>query len=266
MPTGATTQTTAPLRVDAPPAFPSVTVVIPTYREAENIGPLLERLEAVRAERGLDLDVLFMDDRSGDGSVEAVERAGKPWARFIERDGQRGLSKAVLDGIGRAAGDVIVVMDADLSHPPEKIPELLEALRGADMAIGSRFVPGGANEENWGARRAFCSFVATGLASPLVRVRDPMSGFFAIRRERLGDTGDLDPIGYKIALEIMVRRRLRNIAEVPIRFADRQRGASKLTLREEARRLRHLGRLYRFRLGLGRRPSGGAGQSGRSAS
>ena len=257
MPKGVTINAPNPVHVEAPPAFPSVTVVIPTYHEAENIEPLLERLGAVRAEQGLDLDVLFMDDRSRDGSAEAVERAGKPWARFIEREGQRGLSKAVLEGIGRATGDVVVVMDADLSHPPEKIPDLVRALDGAEMAIGSRFVPGGANDENWGARRAFCSFVATGIASPLVRVRDPMSGFFAIRRASVGDTGELNPIGYKIGLEIMVRRRLRSLVEVPIRFADRQRGASKLTLREEARRLRHLGRLYLFRLGLVRSGSGG---------
>jgi dolichol-phosphate mannosyltransferase len=122
----------------------SVTVIVPTYREAENLPHLLQRLAAVREAHGLDLDVLIMDDNSQDGSEEAVAASGYPWARLVVRTENRGLSPAVIDGLRLADQEVALVMDADLSHPPEKIPELLAALEnGAEFVIGSRYVAGG---------------------------------------------------------------------------------------------------------------------------
>ena len=228
--------------------WPTLTVVVPTYREAENLPLLLERLAGVRAEHGLEMDVLIMDDNSRDGSEEAVAEAGHEWARLVVRTGQRGLSPAVLDGLKMARGEVVVVMDADLSHPPERIPDMLRALEsGKEFVMGSRYVPGGTTDAGWGVYRWLNSKIATLMARPLTRVKDPMSGFFAMRRADLERAAYLNPVGYKIALELIVKCRLRDVGEVPIHFADRQLGESKLNLKEQLRYLQHLRRLYLFR-------------------
>ncbi len=222
-----------------------VSIIVPTFREVANIPPLLERIDAVRRQWGLDAEVLFLDDRSDDGSVEAVARAGFDWARIIVRDGPRGLSPAVVDGLRLARSPVIVVMDADLSHPPEKIPDLILALQsGQQFAIGSRYVPGGSTDDRWGFFRWLNSRVATLLARPLTTARDPMSGFFALRKSDLGLARELNPVGYKIALELIVKCNLENVGEVPIHFADRVHGESKLTLKQQLLYLKHLRRLY----------------------
>lgn len=222
-----------------------VSIIVPTFREAANIPTLLERIDAVRRQWGLDAEVLFLDDRSDDGSVEAVARAGFDWARIIVRDGPRGLSPAVVDGLRLARSPVIVVMDADLSHPPEKIPDLILALQsGQQFAIGSRYVPGGSTDDRWGFFRWLNSRVATLLARPLTTARDPMSGFFALRKSDLDLARELNPVGYKIALELIVKCNLENVGEVPIHFADRVHGESKLTLKQQLLYLKHLRRLY----------------------
>ena len=156
-----------------------ISVVVPTYQELENLSHLVERLDQLRAEHDLTIELLFMDDQSGDGSKEWVDQCGHGWVRLIERKGPRGLSPAVLDGIELAQYPVIVVMDADLSHPPEKIPDMLLALQaGQQLVIGSRYVTGGSTDDDWGFFRWFNSFVATLLAKPLTRVSDPMAGHF----------------------------------------------------------------------------------------
>src|SRR5205814_2934642 len=135
---------------------------------------------------------------------------------------------AVLHGARLAQHPVIIVMDADLSHPPEAIPALLAALGSSDFAVGSRYVPGGSTDDRWSLGRAINSRLATCLARPLTRVRDPLSGFFALRRSTLDAAGPLNPLGYKIGLELLVKCPCRAIAEVPIHFASRARGRSKL--------------------------------------
>lgn len=222
-----------------------VDVIVPTFREVENVAPLIERLRRVREASGLGLFLTFVDDDSGDGIKDAVRASGVDWARVIVRRGKRGLSTAVVHGIEQTANELIVVMDADLSHPPERIPDLLDALAGgADMAFGSRYVAGGSTGEEWGLFRWLNSRVATLLARPFTRIRDPMSGFFALRRATYEAAEDLNPVGYKIGLELLVKCACRNVAEVPIRFADRVHGESKLTFAEQLRYLRHLRRLY----------------------
>jgi dolichol-phosphate mannosyltransferase len=227
-----------------------VDIIVPTYQEAQNIPRLLERLSAVRSSSGLDLRVLLMDDDSRDGSDELVSSLALPWAKLVTRKVDRGLSAAVLDGITHAGCDLVVVMDADLSHPPEKIPELIAALdTGADIAVGSRFAEGGSTADDWGPFRWFNSRVATILAMPLTTIHDPMSGFFAVRRQTLAAARDLNPVGYKILLEIIVKCRCREVVEIPIHFANRHFGTSKLSLREQLKYFRHLRRLYTHRYG-----------------
>ena len=223
-----------------------VAIVVPTLREAANLRPLAERVAGALAGRVTAWELLFVDDDSGDGSdAAAAELAGRLPVRMEVRCGARpDLSCAVLDGIARSRFDTIVVMDADLSHPPERIPDLLAALDAdCDMAVGSRYVPGASTAGDWGLARAVNSRVATLLAAPLARCADPMAGFFAVDRRALPDLARLRPVGFKIGLELMVRGRLR-VREVPIAFVDRRRGQSKLRWRQQFDYLRHLGRLY----------------------
>ncbi len=234
-----------------PDAAPLVSVVVPTFREAANLRPLTERLFAATRSAGLEAELIFADDDSRDGSVEVVEALSADYpVRILVRAGPRGLAPAVLDGFGLAGGQVLVVMDADLQHPPEKVPDLVECITSgrADFAIGSRFA-GGRVDRDWPWARRINSKVASLLARPLTRVRDPMSGFFALHRDTWRQAAPLDPVGYKIGLELLVKARCRRVVEVPITFAARHAGQSKLGLREQLRYLRHLLRLYRFRLG-----------------
>jgi len=228
----------------------TVTVVVPTLREAENIPDLVRRLDSVRKTSGLNLELLLMDDNSRDGSVELVESLRLNWIRIVVRMASPGLSLAVLDGLRQAQGGVLVVMDADLSHPPEKIPEMVRALaEGADIVVGSRFAQGGTTDDTWGFFRWLNSRVAIVLAMPLTSLKDPMSGFFAIRRATFLAGRDFNPLGYKIGLELIIKCRCRQVVEIPIHFSNRYRGRSKLSLSEQIRYLRHIRRLYAYRLG-----------------
>jgi len=225
-----------------------ISVVVPTYREAENIPHVIERLDRLRKEQGINLELLFVDDNSQDGSVEAVRACGHDWVRIIVRTGNRGLSPAVVDGFRAAKNPVLVCMDGDLSHPPEQIPNLILGLEtGQQMMLGSRYVSGGSTDDNWGLFRWLNSRIATLLARPLTHVRDPMSGFFAIRRSTFLNARNLNPVGYKIALELIAKCGINNVGEIPIRFTDRVRGHSKLTFKEQLKYLQHLRRLYMYK-------------------
>ncbi len=233
----------------------AVSVVVPTLREAANIRPLAHRIEAALNAARVDWELLLIDDDSADGSEAIAQSLAEhlPVRMEVRRGATPDLSQAVLHGFRLARFDQLVVMDADLSHAPERIPALLASLDGCcDMVVGSRHAPGGRFDRGWGLYRVLNSWLATLLARPLARCSDPMSGFFAVRRSALPDLATLRPVGFKIGLELMVRGRLR-LAEVPIVFADRGRGASKLNWRQQLNYLRHLGRLYLFRFGAATR-------------
>jgi dolichol-phosphate mannosyltransferase len=142
-------------------------------------------------------------------------------------------------------------MDADLSHPPESVPAVIAPIAEgrADFCIGSRYTAGGKTKEDWGFLRQINSQVATLLARPLTAAKDPMAGFFCLTRDvlRRAEDAGLNPIGYKIGLEILIKARCRRVAEVPIEFSDRLHGKSKLTLKQQIEYLRHLWRLYLFK-------------------
>ncbi len=238
---------------DATPPAPPLTIVVPTYNERDNLPRLVERLFAAVSPAATEL--LVVDDNSPDGTaaVAAALAAQQP-IRCLVRTGERGLATAVLAGLAAARGEIVVVMDADLSHPPERIPALVAALADPDvpMAVGSRFVAGAHIDGRWPWTRRLNSRVARLLARPLTPVRDMLSGFFAVRRAALR-LAELRPVGYKIALELIVRHGWTRIAEVPITFTDRTAGRTKLNLAEQVRYLRHLARLYAFVLRGGRR-------------
>lgn len=224
------------------PSRPKISVIVPTFNEAENLPFLIERLDSVRRDSGMDLELLIMDDDSRDGTVELVAGLDHKWICLVTRTGDRGLGKAVCDGLRRARGDVMVVMDADLSHPPESIPALVTPLtNGYDFAIGSRYVMGGSTPDDWGFFRRLNSRAATLLAMPFTNAKDPMSGFFALRRSTYENAADrLNPIGYKIGLELIVKCDCKSVKEVPIHFSDRKFGESKLSLAEQVRYIKHI--------------------------
>ena len=228
-----------------------VTIVVPTYKEAENLPLLIERVGRVREAHGLDIDMLIMDDDSRDGSVEVVAARPEKWVELIVRTTDRGLSPAVLDGLRRARGDVLVCMDADLSHPPEALPSMLRKLdEGADFVIGSRYVSGGSTSDDWGFLRWLNSRMATLLARPFTAAQDPMAGYFALRRSTFESGREFNPIGYKIGLELLIKCDCERVVEVPIHFEDRRLGESKLTLKQQLLYLQHLRRLYVFKYGV----------------
>ena len=230
---------------------PRISIIVPTYREAENLPHLIERIAEVRGRNAQDIELLIVDDDSRDGTVELITSRIETWLRLIVRTDDRGLSSAVLEGFRQATGDVLVCMDADLSHPPEAIPVMLQRLQeGADLVVGSRYVPGGTTAGDSGVLRWLNSRIATVLARPLTSIRDPMSGFFALSRATYASGRDFSPIGYKIGLELIVKCRCLRVVEVPLHFGQRKFGASKLNLKQRLLYLQHLRRLYMFRYGV----------------
>lgn len=235
-------------------AAPAVSIVIPAYREAENLPVIIPRLSEALSGANLAAEIIVVDDYSGDGTAEVCRDLAQQYpVRLETRQTERGLSSAVLHGLRRARGDVLIVMDADLSHPPEKVPELVEALDDADVdfVIGSRYVRGAGTDEDWGLARWLNSKVATWMARPFTRAADPMAGFFALRRTSFhsaDETKELNPIGYKIGLELIVKCGCKNVREVPIHFSNRLHGKSKLSFREQLNYVRHLGRLAEYKL------------------
>jgi dolichol-phosphate mannosyltransferase len=233
--------------------MPSISVIVPTYKEAENLPLLIPQVAAALGNRGWTWELIVVDDNSPDQTRHVLDQlsARFPQVRYLIRTTDRGLSSAVLAGLQLAHHDLIVVMDADLSHPPDSLPVLLEKLihDEADFVIGSRYVPGGRTED-WSRLRWLNSYGATLLAKPLVgTVKDPMAGFFAFRRESLRTADPLNPIGYKIGLELLAKTRVNptRVAEVPITFRNRVHGQSKLTMKEQFKYLEHLSRLYDYR-------------------
>ena len=231
---------------------PQLSIVVPTYREVDNIELLTKRIFDALDGADLSAELILVDDNSQDGSAELVESLKANYAvKIILRTAQRGLSTAVLRGFEDAAGEIFLVMDADLSHPPDKIADLYAPVRDgeADFVFGSRYATGGETKD-WPFLRKLNSRVATILARPLTRATDPMAGFFCIHRRTWEQAAPLNPLGYKIGLELLIKGRCRNLKDIAIVFADRHAGESKLTLKQQLLYLLHLKRLYFFKYPL----------------
>ena len=226
-----------------------ISVIVPTYNEAGSLPPLVDRL--AKAMAGHTWELVVVDDGSPDGTADVARRlsATQPvWV--VSRAGKAGLASAVIAGFKESRGDILVVMDADLSHPPEIVPALVKAIDdGADLAVGSRYVKGGATMD-WPVRRRVVSRVACLIGNVLVPVRDATSGFFAVRRSAI-DGVHLNAIGFKIGFEVIARARAKTIVEVPYTFRDRELGASKFGRREVMQYLKQLGIVARDKV-LGR--------------
>ena len=220
--------------------------MVPTYNEAGPLPLLIERLAAALA--GREWELVVVDDGSPDGTADIAEAAAQRLpVRVVRRAGKAGLASAVVAGFGAAKGDVLVVMDADLSHPPELVPGLLDAIAGgADLAVGSRYVTGGGTMD-WPLVRRVVSRTACLIGNVLVPVRDCTSGFFAIRRSVI-DGVKLNPIGFKIGYEVMARGRYGRWTEVPYTFRDRELGRSKFGQREIGQYLVQIAQVARDRV------------------
>ena len=212
-----------------------IAIIVPTLNEAENVQPLITRIE----QTGLAFsEIVFVDDGSTDGTRAQLHNLAKSHrVRLVERNGsERGLAGAILAGAESTSAELLAIMDADLSHPPQELAALLRPILAdeADLVIGSRYVAGGATP-GWPIWRRVISRLASGLAYPLTGVSDSMCGFFAIRRDsllRFGKTA----IGFKIVFETIVRgRKTLRVQEVPIVFRNRERGRSKMSLTEVIR-------------------------------
>ena len=230
-----------------------VSVIIPTFNESENICNVLESIKEHTPK--VNIEAIVVDDNSPDGTGKIVEEYVKSIrdiagysVSVIHRKAKNGLSSAIIDGLKESRGDTVVVMDSDLSHPPQIIPKMLETLRQTqcDIVVASRYVAGGAIN-GWTLKRKLMSKVATKIAKKGLGITpsDPMSGFFAFRR-KITDGLKFDAIGYKILLELLVKTKGAKVEEVPYTFTDRKFGSSKLDTSTIIDYCKSVWRLYKY--------------------
>lgn len=225
-------------------------MVVPTYNEAGGIERLLRAINDTCKTNDLDAEIIVVDDNSPDGTGAIVDKLSSELpVRCLHRPGKLGLSSGVIDGWKAARPDSLAfgAMDADFSHDVSILPKMVGALEsGYGLAIGSRYVSGG-GITNWPLRRVLTSRVACWLARPLTKIKDLTSGYFLVRREAL-DGVRLDPIGFKIGLEVIAKAHYGKAKEIPYVFTDRTAGESKLNQREIFNYLKQLRKLYSARL------------------
>ena len=215
------------------PDGPLVSIVVPTYNERERLEHFVRTLVRVLEEARLDGEIVIVDDNSPDGTGQLADAlAAELPVRVVHRPGKLGLGSAVMAGFAVARGERLGVMDADLSHPPDRVPVLVAALQqsGADIVIGSRYVPGGGTK-NWPVSRAMMSRGACLAARLVTPVHDAASGFFVLRRPVIQGVA-IKAAGFKICLELLVRGEVGSVLEVPYVFSDRAAGQSKMNYRE----------------------------------
>lgn len=223
-----------------------LSVVLPTYMERESLPELVSRIES--SLKPMEFEIIIVDDASPDGTADCAEDLNRNYGniKIVKRGGKLGLSSAVLDGFQIAGAQVLAVMDADLQHPPELLSRMYTKIcEGYDLVVASRYAKGGVIE-GLSLRRRIVSKGATFLAHVLLpktrKVRDVVSGFFMLRRDVIKEVR-LNPVSFKILLEIIVRGNYSSVSEVPYTFVPRKRGKSHLNLRELWNYIIHIYRL-----------------------
>jgi len=219
-------------------------IVIPTYNESSNIEKVIGKISSVLSNG---YEIIVVDDNSPDGTAEIAKSLSNKYpVNVVVRNKKSGLASAILTGFKYAKGEILGVIDADLQHPPELMLRLIEKIEdGYDIAIASRYVDGG-GVEGWTFFRRIVSKGAIALAKPLTKVRDPMSGYFFLRKGIIHNISFTSK-GFKLLLEILVKGNYRNIAEVPYVFTKRMTGNSKLGIGEYWQYLKLLGHLYKVK-------------------
>lgn len=224
-----------------------LSIIVPTYNESQSLEDLFRAIDAVMRQTPYKYEVVIVDDNSPDGTADRARQLAQDFpVQVLQRPGKLGLSSAVVDGWKIAKGELLAVTDADLSHDPAVFPSMIASIRegGADVAVGSRYIPGG-GLGNWPLYRQIVSRVAVMMGSVICPVRDVTSGFFALRRSVVENV-HLNPIGFKIGLELLVRGRYETFCEIPYIFIDRAKGSSKLGWKEIRNYLVQLGQLIAF--------------------
>lgn len=222
-----------------------VSIVIPTRNEEGNIRRLLVALKEIAMLYDCHFEYIIVDDSDDDTGLIAYSLG----ARVIKGQG-KGLGQAMLDGLHMSYGDIVVFMDADLSHDPQYIPSLLKPILdyGYDMTIGSRYVADGGSA-GWGKTRSLMSRIAGMIGYPITGIRDSSSGFFAIKRGiAISAFPSYEPSSWKIMLEILVKANPIAVCEIPIIFKERNAGKSKYNTKEGIKYLAHLGKLLMYKL------------------
>ncbi|WP_410509786.1 glycosyltransferase family 2 protein [Methanosarcina hadiensis] len=208
-----------------------ITVIIPTFNEEVNIAGIIEAVYLTLSTNKIHGEILVVDDESRDKTIKIVQDLTLKYnnLKIIVRHSDHGLSQSVVEGFRQANSDIFMVIDADFSHPPCLIPHFYDEIKkGADVVIGSRYTHGGGIKQ-WPLKRRVLSLGATGLGRILFpEVTDPVSGFFALRREVI-EGYQLRPRGYKILMEVLGKGQWKSIIEIPFTFTDRQEGESKLS-------------------------------------
>lgn len=231
-----------------------VSIIIPTYNESRNIIGILKSI-GENLPKNITAEAIVVDDNSPDLTGKIVEEYLKNVKKIagytmdiIHRTSKNGLSSAILSGVQRAKGDTIVVMDSDFSHPPQIIPKMIESLKKyqCDMVVASRYINGG-KIKGWTLKRKIMSKVATLIATKGlgVKTKDPMSGFFAFKKNILKGI-NFDAIGYKILLEILVKKSGIAVKEIPYTFENRSFGSSKLDSSTVTDYFKSVWKLYKF--------------------
>jgi dolichol-phosphate mannosyltransferase len=227
---------------------PTLALVVPTYNERERLPELVRAIFDAYRSGGIEGELVIVDDNSPDGTGEVADELARSHpVRVVHRAGKLGLGTAVIEGFAAATAEIVGVIDADLSHPPGLVPKLLAVMQasGADLVIGSRYVPGGGTR-NWEATRVLMSRFACVLARGLTPVRDATSGFFVMRRDRARGV-TISAGGFKICLELLIRSEPSLVVEVPYVFTGRTAGESKMNWKEAAGYLQQLRDLHAFR-------------------
>lgn len=237
----------------------SISVIVPTYDEADNIQSLTYRLFQSLRNQNINAELIIVDDESKSSTrtasiIAKLYTEGYPIRLFARKKNESfGLSSAVLLGFYNAKYSIMVCMDADLQHEPESVGNLVQPifLKQADFVVGSRYMNKGGFGFEWSFLRRTISNCATLLAFPLTTSSDPMSGFFCLSQETFAQSkGNLNSYGFKIGLELMVRCKCKNIIDVPIRFQKRVSGVSKLTMKQNVQYIIQLFYLYAFKYGF----------------
>lgn len=225
----------------------SISIVVPTYNEEENVGNLVNQIDY--ALRGIEYEVIFVDD-STDDTPKTIGRVieENPRVRMKHRDTEKGLATAVLEGFRLAKGDYIAVMDADLQHPPAILRSMYAVMEtGVDFCIPSRFIPGG-SDGGLGPYRKLVSGVARYIGkialSSLRKISDPTSGLFMFRRAVI-EGADLRPIGWKIMVEVLAMGSYKSVVEIPYKFQARPAGESKLSSKVTVQYLKQVAELMK---------------------
>jgi len=229
-----------------------ISIVIPTYNERENLPILINEIfTTIAGCKDFDLEIIIVDDNSPDGTGDVAEELSKTYPiKVIHRKGKEGLGSAVMEGFYRSEREYLGVMDADLSHDPIILSEMIHSLNAYDIVIGSRFNEG-SSVENWRIDRKIISKVGVWLAGNLTKVSDPLSGYFVLRREVLNNMKLTSP-GYKILLEILVKGCYKKVKEIPFRFRTREHSISKLDSKEYVLFLKQLVKFYWMKWTKGR--------------